>query len=813
MPRKKIEPQPESPPEPSVLDYLKAVVRGEPRPDIPVPQEEAPPPVAPVRGRRKAAATEAAPVAVPPARRGRAAPAATTEPVPELLEPEREPAGPFPWLAVLALLAGLAAQSFLNQQQSQTLSGGLLFLLAVAGAAWAYLRGDWQLAEPAASDPETPPDPLKVRPLPLMLTALAAGSAFWAFGGNLFTAENLALWALAFVFTLWTFWLRDPNSPTRWWPAPDPEAPRDRRVLLAYGLLLLALVFVGSALAGLVDGLFALRQVGLAALLVVLAFRWHPPLWWQELNAVLARPSWNVRITRFGLLLALAFALAAFYRFFRLDAVPADMFSDQAEKLLDVMDVLNGQYSIFFIRNTGREPLQFYLTAAAASFFQTGISFLSLKIVTATLGFLSLIYVYLLGKEVGGRQVGLLALFLGGMSTWINIQARVALRFILYPAFVAPALFYLLRGIRRRARNDFILSGIFLGIGLHGYTPIRALPIAMVVAVVLYLLHRQSQGNRGQVLVHFGLLALVAGILFLPLARYALEEPGRFTLRSLSRLSSLERELPGSPLVIFFGNLWDGLKMFNVSAGSIWPVSLTYRPLLDSVSAVLLVLGAGLVLVRYLQKRHWQDIFLLLAVPLLMLPSILSLAFPEENPAPNRASGAAVIVFILCALALDGLLRAVLERLGTRRGQLAAGALGALLLGLAALQNYSLTFNQYAAHYAERAWNASEMGRVMQTYAEAGIPLEQSWVLPYPHWVDTRLVGFSIGQPGRDVAIPREQVAESSLLPGAKLFLLKYEDEEGLALLRELYPQASYSLYHSPTPFRDFYIFLVPAGQ
>jgi len=39
-----------------------------------------------------------------------------------------------------------------------------------------------------------------------------------------------------------------------------------------------------------------------------------------------------------------------------------------------------------------------------------------------------------------------------------------------------------------------------------------------------------------------------------------------------------------------------------------------------------------LVIVRYIRKRDWVDLFLLVSIPLLMMPSILSLAFPEENP-------------------------------------------------------------------------------------------------------------------------------------------------------------------------------------
>ncbi len=95
------------------------------------------------------------------------------------------------------------------------------------------------------------------------------------------------------------------------------------------------------------------------------------------------------------------------------------------------------------------------------------------------------------------------ALF-AGIAYWPNVITRVALRFPLYPLFVAPTLFFLIRGLRRSNRNDFILAGLSLGIGLHGYTPFRIVPFVILVAVGLYLLHRQSQGLRKRTIVVFG---------------------------------------------------------------------------------------------------------------------------------------------------------------------------------------------------------------------------------------------------------------------------------------------------------------------
>ena len=70
------------------------------------------------------------------------------------------------------------------------------------------------------------------------------------------------------------------------------------------------------------------------------------------------------------------------------------------------MDVLNGKTSIYFIRNTGREAIQFYMTAAIIKLFHTGISFLSLKLGTTFCGMITLPFIYLLGKQLTNNGLG-----------------------------------------------------------------------------------------------------------------------------------------------------------------------------------------------------------------------------------------------------------------------------------------------------------------------------------------------------------------------------------------------------------------------
>ena len=669
--------------EPSVLDYLKSKLNPWQKEKIELPSVELP----------ALPESEIAALSEPPARRNS-----------------------MRWVrTVLAFALALLGQSRLDVTVKPLESMTILFSVGMYALAFLLLLWAWWLGEfslPAAPDTSPQEDPQTFRSRPLLAAAVLAILAFGLFGPNevglhLFTPLNVTFWLGSIALFLWALWLR--NS----------------------------------------------QQAGLISRLV----------------AFFRQDSWQIKLTRFSLLLLGVIALVVFFRVYRLDAVPAEPFSDHAEKLLDVFDVSRGQYAVFFERNTGREFIQFYWTLLIARVFSTGLTFLSLKIGTVLIGLFALPYIYLLGREVGGQRVAVFALILAGTAYWLNTISRIGLRFPLYPAFTAPVLYYLVRGLRRQTRNDFILAGLFLGLGLHGYSPFRFVPVVVMVAVGLYLLHAAARGRRVQTLAMFLMLVLAALLVFVPLMRYALDRPDMFSYRALTRLAGDHPDGNESPLQaawqsffvapsdpaqpgpgwkIFVENTYKALIMFQYDNGEIWVHSVPHRPALEFVSAALFTLGALFLLVRYLLRRDWLDLFLLLAVPLLLMPSILSLAFPGENPSLNRTGGAAVVVFVIAAQALEGLYQAWSgvnaggKSSGIRQSWVALGMVSLLLL-VSIQQNYRLVFETFATEFRDGAWNTSDMGRVIRAFVAEGNSVEQAWVVPFPYWVDTRLVGIQAG--------------------------------------------------------------------
>ena len=442
-----------------------------------------------------------------------------------------------------------------------------------------------------------------------------------------------------------------------------------------------------------------------------------------------------------------------------------------------------------------------------------GLSFMSLKIGTALAGLFTLPYIYLLGKEVGNKWVGLAAVALAAVAYWPNTIARVALRFALYPMFTAPTLYYLIRGLKRSRWNDFLLAGIALGLGLHGYSPMRIVPLVIVVIFAVYLLHAQSKGQRKEAIMGLLALAFISFLIFLPLFRYMLSDPDMFGYRAFSRLGTTERTFPGSPLAIFFNNTWKAWIMPFWDNGGIWVHSIPTRPALGVVSAASYFLGLVMLLVRYIRKRNWLDLTLIISVPLLMLPSILSLAFPEENPSLNRTGGAYVIIFLIAGLGVESIFATLFEKSRSWFGKACTVGLVVGLFAGAAFQNYDLVLHKFAEQFMRGAWNTSQMGEVIRGFAESSGDLDSAYVVPYPYWVDTRLVGINAGYPEKDYALWPEEIPLTLANPDAKLFLVKEEDQATLDILHETYPEGWFEKYENPFPGKNFWMFFVPPEE
>ena len=541
--------------------------------------------------------------------------------------------------------------------------------------------------------------------------------------------------------------------------------------------------------------------------------------WWlAHADLRLPQPIGNWRPSRQQLLGTSLFiamlVLGAIFRYALLFDNPREMNSDQAEKLLDVGDLLNGQYAIFFERNTGREPWQFYWTLALIRLFGLGPDFMALKIGTSLIGWLMLPAIFLLAHEIFGLRTALLALLFGAVASWGVITARFGLRYPLAPCAVAWTLFFLVRGLRRGERNAMLAAGLWLGIGLQGYTAYRFMIVVVPLLSLIWMgwLLWQRQAALARRTLVSGLIALIMTLLVLmPLLRYGFDQPDQLFYRSATRLTGVEQPIDGSPPLIFLDNLRRVLLMFNLTHDNVWVANLNDRPALDPLLGALLVLGTGLALGLSLRSGNPWPALLLLSAVLMLIPSALSIAFPRENPSVVRTGGAMPAVLILCALG-PGLLLESARQLARPwlRGAALVGVIAlALTIGLI---NRERVFTIYPAQYCSRAQNASDIAYELQRFIAQGGARQQAWLIGFPHWVDTRAVGVWLGDSSFSNTVLGADAAIQINLGGQPgWFALNIDDLVTLRALQARYPSGTATTFKgSLCDGREFIVFTVP---
>ena len=195
------------------------------------------------------------------------------------------------------------------------------------------------------------------------------------------------------------------------------------------------------------------------------------------------------------------------------------------------------------------------------------------------------------------------------------------------------------------------------------------------------------------------------------------------------------------------------------------------------------------------------------------MPSILSLAFPAENPSLNRTAGAIVPVFVIIGLAFEGVIHMLKQRVSGRVGRAVSLVTALLLVIWSGANNYRLVFDQYYSISRASSWNTSEIGRVAAFFIESIGSPETTYAVGFPHWADSRLIAINAGYPGMDFAIFPDQIPEMAQDPRSKVFFLNVNDAEGLQVLQGTFQDGVSWRFDSDVENKDFMIFFVPPFQ
>ena len=542
-------------------------------------------------------------------------------------------------------------------------------------------------------------------------------------------------------------------------------------------------------------------------------------------------------------LVLLVTAFGGWLRFHRLYFTPGDMTQDHSWKLLDVQTVLDGGRPIFFPNNTGREAGQFYYIAFLIRLFNLPRDFMALKIGNAIVGTATIPIIYLFARELGGRKLGLIAALLYSIGKWPLATTRMGLR---YPYATLPAalvLWSLWRYVRLGKRTDALLVGVWMGLGLHGYLGVRAVPFAIIAVFGLMLFDPRRRTRQGLMkLVGHGLLILVTtALLFLPLGHFMQEFPDQFWYRVATRTTDKERSIqetvckedifkPADPNAtinptvckagIFVYNNLRMLLAFNWEGDVSQVNTVSKDPFVDVMTATLLLLAVPLLVWRLFVERSLRWWMTVIALPLLLLSTTLNIAFPIENPSTVRTGVAMPVLFTIAAAPLALLLEWIVagaslwhwRRIRAWRIGLATLTV-ATVFTIATQQNYTRYFKDFDRQYSNFVPNTGEIAQAIKAYSNRGITNDNAFFAGWPYWFESRALSVHLGDIAwHETHELRQNEPIPPLVAGQpRLYVLNREDEKRRTELQQTFPNGELKFVATPVPSKSFYLFYIPA--
>jgi 4-amino-4-deoxy-L-arabinose transferase-like glycosyltransferase len=430
------------------------------------------------------------------------------------------------------------------------------------------------------------------------------------------------------------------------------------------------------------------------------------------------------------LVLILALTTLAFaVRVYRLPDIPPGLHSDEAANGVDVLDILSGHNSIFFERNSGREPLYIYLQAVAVGLL--GTTSLALRLTSAIIGALTIPAIYWMVREAFANDredVHTLALWTAGFAAfayWHLSFSRLGYRAIMLPllASVTFALFWRawrqLQDGKRFPLTSSVLCGLSLGLSLYTYMAARLLPVLFAVVVIAALVQAHAQRSmRRQMLLAVIVMVVVAFGIALPLGFYFLSHPSSFLSHFVGTSLFLDPTYAdNSPLTRLVLNALKTIGMFGLVSDNNLRYNPAERPALDPILSIWLLAGIVLAVSRWRRLPYGFALAWL---------AIFGLAGLFSDTAPNslRMLGALPIVCLLPVLAMLECGR----RLANRRPWLATWLPLPFLLvsGLFGLRSYfSIWTNNYPLEYAFDTRPIQAFAVMSQHMSEQDV-----WILP-----------------------------------------------------------------------------------
>lgn len=253
--------------------------------------------------------------------------------------------------------------------------------------------------------------------------------------------------------------------------------------------------------------------------------------------------------------LSLVFFIAFITRFYRLDLIPTGLYSDEASIGYNAYCISelgkdeHGESFPIYFKAFGeyKNPLLVYIEAIFIKLFGPSVGVIRFGV--SVLGFLSIVFTYLLARLYFDKKTSLLSAFLLSISPWHMLFSRQVGDASSYTMFLVLGLYLFLRGVKHDSKC-ILFSSIPIGLSFYSYAIAKLFTPLIFLFVVLINLKLLKHKIKYFITWILAVFLIITPMIFATITINGIQ--GRYNLLSITNkyfcIDPAKKELKKTPL-------------------------------------------------------------------------------------------------------------------------------------------------------------------------------------------------------------------------------------------------------------------------